>query len=608
MFYRTLLMLATLLMTLFSSLPTYCAETNLISEHWKFQHGNDTSWSSPNFNDTQWSAITVPSILPQQHGKDTVGWYRVHFDVTAATATPQALLIDYIRHADETWLNGKKIGGEGGFEKPWQFINTNPQGLTRLYPIPQNLIKAKNNVLAIKTNIGFGKAWGAMFPGGAGIIDGGVYFGDLEALEKKKQKAIITTASIDTLFLALSLIDILIIIFLLRHTLTNTSEFKWLIITSSLMMIGAAGHDFFYLNELEIHLNLLLFIALVGTPVSMAMYFWAQFQNIPQRYIIIIFIIWASAAFIMLFPMFADNVKVVAWYILNSLTFSFFIYSFFCIYKGIINNRPGTVAQLIALACYLILIRTQWLPDIFLGHRNIQLGSVIYRYALLFAYFQHISSVQLHYKHLLVKMVNIVDEVRNSIARDLHDGLGQHLAVIKLQSQLATQHTNHKHLDSITLAVKESLIELRRIINDLRPTQVSQNSISDAIKKESVRLSKTHQVAIETNIQHTDLEKTRETHIFRIFQESVSNSIQHGNAKKIVVSLKQKGKFLLLEIFDDGHGFNTHEKQEPSEKHGFGFISLLERVVLLDGQLTMDSTEGKGTYLLIKIPKNPSTS
>ncbi len=602
MLFRLIMPMITLLMLFFSSMSAYCDTTNLIHEQWKFQHGDDLQWASPNFNDHAWGTMTVPSILPQQHGKDTVGWYRVHFDTNTATPSPKALLIEYIRHADETWLNGKKIGGEGKFEKPWQFLNTNPQGLTRLYPIPEGLLKAKNNVLAIKTSIGFGQAWGAMFPGGAGIIAGNVYVGDLKTLQQKQQKDVITTASIDTLFLTLSLIDLLIIIFLLRHTLTNTHEFKWLIITSIFMMTGAAGHDFFYLNALEIHLNLMLFIALIGTPISMAMYFWAQQRNISQRSITIIFMIWLIAVFTMLLPMFADNVKVVAWYTLNLLTISFFLYSFFCVYKGIITKRPGTIAQLIALVCYLILIRTQWLPDTFLGHRNIQLGSVIYRYGLLFSYFQHISSTQLHYKHLLIKMVNIVDEVRNSIARDLHDGIGQHLAVIKLQCQLAAQQSNQKHLNHITLSINSALLDLRRIINDLRPAQISDNSISDAIQKECTLLSNTHQISIEVNADHMDLEKNTETHLFRIFQESIGNSIKHGKPTKIIVHLKQKRKYLWLEIIDDGQGFDTHEKKESHENHGFGFISLLERVTLLDGQLSIDSTLGLGTHIRVKIP------
>jgi len=602
MLFRLIMPMITLLVLFFSSMPAYCDTTNLIHEQWKFQHGDDPQWASPNFNDQPWGMMTVPSILPQQHGKDTIGWYRVHFDSNTTTQQPNALLIEYIRHADETWLNGKKIGGEGKFEKPWQFINTNPQGLTRLYPIPEGLLKAKNNVLAIKTSIGFGQAWGAMFPGGAGIIAGNVYVGNLKTLQQKQQKDVITTASIDTLFLTLSLIDLLIIIFLLRHTLTNTHELKWLIITSAFMMIGAAGHDFFYLNGLEIHLNLLLFIALAGTPISMAMYFWSQYRNLSQRHMTFIFIIWLFATCTVLSPIFADGFKVAAWYTLSVLISGCFLYSFFCVYKGIRSQRSGSIAQLIALICYLILIRTQWLPDIFLGHRNIQLGSVIYRFALLFAYFQQISSVQLHYKHLLIKMVNIVDEVRNSIARDLHDGIGQHLAVIKLHGQLASKQPTPEHLNKITLAINDSLVELRSIIHGLRPAKIYETSISDAIIKECVHLSEVHTIVIEANIEHVNLNKNMETHIFRMFQESISNSIKHGKPTKINVDLEQKGNQVCLEIKDDGQGFDTLEAKGSSENHGFGFISLTERVTLLDGQLTINSSHGKGTQLRITIP------
>ena len=70
----------------------------------------------------------------------------------------QALLIEYIRHSDETWINGIRVGGEGTFEALWRFKETNPVGLVRVYELPAGFLKAKDNVLAIKVGIGFGNA------------------------------------------------------------------------------------------------------------------------------------------------------------------------------------------------------------------------------------------------------------------------------------------------------------------------------------------------------------------------------------------------------------------------------------------------------------------
>ena len=604
MLFRLPICISALFMLLFLNSAASAQEGSLLDEQWKFQLGDSPNWASPSFNDTNWENIKVPSILPQQHGKESKGWYRVHFDADMRKDSPQALLIEYIRHADETWLNGEKIGGLGQFEKPWQFIYTNPQGVARLYPIPKGLLKNKNNVLAIKTSIGFGPAWGAMFPGGAGIIDGDVYYGNLESLRNKQQQSVIVTSSVDTLFLTLSLIDLFIIFFLLRYTLTNTRELKWLIITSLFMFMGAAGQDLLYLSNIDVHLNLLLFIALVGTPISMAMYFWAQYRNISQHFITIITTVWLVTVTILLIPAIPNYIKSIAWYALSLLIVCFFIYSFFCAYKGIMLKRSGAIAQLVALIFYLILIRTQWLPDTFLGHRNIQLGSLIYRYALLFAYFQQISVIQVNYKKLLLKMVGIIEQVRNSIARDLHDGMGQHLASIKLHSQLAKREQKQVYLNNIADEVDTSMEELRRIINGLAPIQISDKSISNAINDESKKIASTYQIVIAADIEPIDLSPDKTMHVFRIFQEVIRNSVQHGKATNIVVNLSQDKHNLHLRITDNGKGFNTHKRTPCDDEHGFGFISLSERAAILDAHMNIESIQGNGTQFHIKIPLN----
>lgn len=145
----------------FLSIPCYALNKAPIEGQWKFQYGDNPNWSSPSLNDEHWPTIKIPSLLSQQHNQAITGWYRVRFDhPEIENKVSQALLIDYLRHADESWLNGQKIGGKGHFNKPWEFKYTNPQGLIRVYHIPPALLQAKDNVLAIKVSIGFAPAWG----------------------------------------------------------------------------------------------------------------------------------------------------------------------------------------------------------------------------------------------------------------------------------------------------------------------------------------------------------------------------------------------------------------------------------------------------------------
>lgn len=575
----------------------------LLTGDWKFQYGDNPDWSQVDIDDTGWPSVKVPSLIKQLHDTPINGWYRLHFDAMVDINEPQALMIESLRHSDETWINGIRVGGEGTFEEPWSFKQTNPIELIRVYEIPAGFLNAKDNILAIRVNIGFGQAFGAMFPGGAGILRGNVYLGDAKALKKYEQKEILETSAIDVFYITLGLVEILIILFLLRNSLNIFPEFKWLFFTSFIMLLGTIGHDFFYIHNIDFFIvNLLMVIALLCMPMSFALYFWARYQNIKTQYVQLIIILWAISSLLIIIPWASNDIKAFSWYVWMLLAIIFSTYALYCAIYGVFIGNIGSTTLLIAGVVFLLSIRTQWLPDNLWGHRNVQIGSMFYRYALLFAYFQQINHMQLDYKNLSQRVVRIADDIYANLARELHDGIGQHLASMSLQIKLAKMRGSNAHLLNIENELTTAVTSLRRLLAGLHPVLVDKHNITEALEKESHNQEKLHGIIIKLVTRPVQLKKTMEHQIFRVFQECVNNAIKNGHASEIMVRLIQEKNFILLDIMDNGIGFNTKKQPTISNTGGLGLISLQERIALLNGLLDIKSKKDQGTRIHIVIP------
>ncbi len=133
------------------SINALSAEYNIILDgSHKFSPGDDPAWSSPSFDDSKWQSIIVPGSWQSQGIKPVkgVGWYRIHFTAPDAIRNMQpAILLGRIGDADEVFLNGVRIGGEGQIGE--RFVEATK--VNRLYVIPPGLLKYnENNLLSIR--------------------------------------------------------------------------------------------------------------------------------------------------------------------------------------------------------------------------------------------------------------------------------------------------------------------------------------------------------------------------------------------------------------------------------------------------------------------------
>jgi len=486
---------------------------------------------------------------------------------------------------------------------PWRFSGTQPQGMMRVYPIPEGLLKPGENQLGIRARIGFGDGWGAMFPGGSGIIMGRVSLMPLDAARRLQRETTLRASVADAVFITLGVVDLLVIVLLLGRARTDVPEFKWLVLTSLLMLLGASGHDLFYILGLNIHSEALLMIALLGVPPSIALYFDAQhgYLREPARQTGIA--LWGLSALILLTPWGDDNLKRAAWYLYSAIATAAFICALVCAIQGVRERRAAARIQLLALIVYLLSIRTQWLPDVFFGHRNVQIGSLFYRYALLYAYFARVRRIQIDYQQLSRRVATIADAVHASLSRELHDGIGQKLASMKLQLQLAAAPGGDDHLRNLREELDSAIAALRRMLAGLHPLNLDRYGLAPAIRQEAEHIARMQGAAqIETRLENIPLDKETELQLFRIFQEAVGNAIRHGQASRIIVELTANDRLLTLTISDNGAGFDVASQLADQQREGRGLISLRERAALLNGRLLIESHRDRYTKITVTAP------
>ncbi|WP_077328064.1 sensor histidine kinase [Virgibacillus siamensis] len=206
-----------------------------------------------------------------------------------------------------------------------------------------------------------------------------------------------------------------------------------------------------------------------------------------------------------------------------------------------------------------------------------------------------------------LKIIEAQEEERRKISREIHDGPAQMLANILLRSELVDRTFRNgtvdealKEIRSVRKMIRSSLYEVRRIIYDLRPMALDDLGLVPTIKKYIATIGDYNdsEIAFSSVGEEKRLNQKYEIAFFRLVQESVQNAIKHADATCIEVRLELNKANIVMEIKDNGKGF------DPSMKHdkSFGLIGMRERVEMLEGNLSIDTSIGKGTTILIDVP------
>ncbi len=201
-----------------------------------------------------------------------------------------------------------------------------------------------------------------------------------------------------------------------------------------------------------------------------------------------------------------------------------------------------------------------------------------------------------------------IEDERRSLARELHDELGQYVSAVKIFAQNIINRSKGKDKNieesalSVTSAANQIYDGMHSIIRQLRPGSLDNLGLAETLK-DMVSGWRSQHSAINIDLFVGEslghLGEAISINVYRIIQEAMNNCLKHAEAKNISISLDNKKKQLALVFKDDGVGFDTTLLAKTKQ---FGLIGMQERVKSLNGIFSIKSTPDKGTLINITIP------
>lgn len=211
--------------------------------------------------------------------------------------------------------------------------------------------------------------------------------------------------------------------------------------------------------------------------------------------------------------------------------------------------------------------------------------------------------------------LSIVEE-RNRIARELHDSVAQKLFSLRLTAESASallasdQQRAETELANVRELAGEVADELRTIVVGLRPVDLAGDGLHTALRKQVELLDRVHGARVTFDGEQVDgLCAPQQEAVYRIAQEAMHNALRHAEAKQIDITLRAEQDVVVLEVVDDGRGFDAEApREQPGEgrprhsAHRLGIGSMRERARSLGGRLLVSSARGSGTTVRLEMP------
>jgi two-component system, NarL family, sensor histidine kinase YdfH len=198
---------------------------------------------------------------------------------------------------------------------------------------------------------------------------------------------------------------------------------------------------------------------------------------------------------------------------------------------------------------------------------------------------------------------------RQRMARELHDTLAQGVAGMVLQLEAAKEHHSASRFERVGAIIARALVRARSTLADSRAAiddlRAVPNSIAEAVHTKTERFTQATGILCELELDLGDHDPTQKVgpHIRRLLSEALANITRHAQADQVGVRLAVVGDQLILEIRDNGIGFDP---DVASRSGHYGLLGMRERTRLVGGALQIDSQIGVGTHIRVSIPLDDS--
>lgn len=506
-----------------------------------------------------------------------------------------AISLGMIGNSDEVFLNGVKIGGEGVLGN-WFVEATN---VTRLYKVPEGLLRYDTeNILAIRIMNTYLQG---------GILAGKIGIGDYKELLLEKLNRNYFRKIVETSFLAYFCIFLLSCIFLHINGIKD-KEYKFFGIFIFLYCITYILDSLiFYETGLKTSFVQMVSYAIsVLLPPSLLIFLTSTFKTESNPVVKSVFF-FSIILFLSVISFSTYNYTV---YSILSTAFVFNIVivgilGFYISTKAFITRQHEAVPVFIGVIGLCSAVIAEALGGMhikyYIGLSFSDCITAFFMASIVFAMVMRFARMKNSMMTLSGKILTSHEEERKRIARELHDGLGQNLLAIKFNLQKINRCAKEKLLDSVLDEVTGSINELREISKNLRPAFLDEMGICAVLKMYGERFSQNTGIKVDVTTDNCPRPAGNiEDNLFRIAQEALNNTAKHSGAENVELSLNYISRSLVMEIRDDGKGFDY--KTSSNGQHGIGILTMKERTALINGDMMIKSKKGKGTYLRIEVP------
>jgi len=240
-------------------------------------------------------------------------------------------------------------------------------------------------------------------------------------------------------------------------------------------------------------------------------------------------------------------------------------------------------------------------------------GAVLLAWQYRVSQLQRVRAAQQAFSHQLIASQ---EAERKRIAGELHDSLGQSLAIIKNRAllSLSTPSDHERALEQlreISEASSEAIHQLKEIAHDLRPYQLDRLGFTSAIESMARSMAEAHDLRLTLQLDRIDglFSSEAEINIFRIVQESINNVAKHAEATEAAVTIQKNSGIVQIVVRDNGRGFTpSADAVNGGTRRGFGLTGMAERARLLGSSCNISSIPGHGTTITIALKPEPAAN
>jgi signal transduction histidine kinase len=204
------------------------------------------------------------------------------------------------------------------------------------------------------------------------------------------------------------------------------------------------------------------------------------------------------------------------------------------------------------------------------------------------------------------RLIEAQEQERNRIARELHDDIGQRLAMLAVELDLLQQNPPdlievRRRMGELQKQVSELATDTQSLSHELHSTRLENLGGVAAMKDLCQELGEQAKVEIDFKSQDLPSQLPPEISLclFRVLQEALHNSVKHSGARRVDVGLWRKSDEIHLAVSDLGVGFDS---EAARERRGLGLVSMEERLKLLKGTISIESQPKRGTTIHARVP------